>query len=139
MGFIRAIEFPISDGAVVEALLTGLTADGWGTGLSGGTVTPDTKTRRMFTVRDDSGPQDGRNSRRRQGVNVWADDPVDALNMALDAMKHCRALPNGDPITATDTFTGPFEVPTSTPHVVGGKELTNFYFTFRLSVKGSKP
>lgn len=135
--FVSDIRFPISDGVIVAALKAGLAVK-WGAGLSGGTKLPGTKTRRMFTVRDDSGPQEGRLSRRRQGVNIWADSPVDALNMALDAMSICRLLPGGI-ITATDSFSGPVEISEDTPYVVGGKDLTHYFFAFRASVKGSKP
>jgi len=136
---ISDIRFPISDGTIVAAIKAGLTADGWGTGLNGGTELPDTLTARMFTVRDDSGPQVGSVSRRRQGVNVWAVGSVDALNMALDAMSACRLLPDGGPIAAAVNFTGPYLIPEDAPLTVNGDILTNYYFTFVCWVKGSKP
>lgn len=135
--FIRDIRFPISDGVIVTALRVGLAVK-WAAGLFAGTKLPDTKTRRMAIVRNDSGPQDGSSSRRRYGVNIWADSSVDAENMALDAMSICRLLPGGI-ITATDSFSGPFEISDDPQYSVGGKNLTHFYFTFRASVKGSKP
>lgn len=139
MGFIADIRFPISDGVIVTALRDGLTAKGWGAGLSGGTKLPSTVTARMFTVRDDSGPQSGRVSARRQGVNLWADTAVDALNMALDGMSICRLLADGSPIVSVGNFTGPYEIPDDPEYVVSSKSLTHYYFTFVAAVKGSAP
>lgn len=136
MGFIRDIRFPITDGLIVTALRAGLTTE-WAATVQ--PKLPDTKVRRMVTVRNDSGPQDGRSSRQRFGVNLWADSAVDALNMALDAMSLCRLLADGTPITATDSFAGPFEIEDDPAYVVGNKNLTHYYFTFRASSKGSKP
>jgi len=136
MGFISDIRFPISDGVVVTALRAGLSVE-WAALVQ--PKLPTDKVRRMVTVRNDSGPQDGRSSRRRYGVNVWADSSVDAENMALDAMSVCRLIADGTPITATDSFSGPFEIPDDPAYVVGDKNLTHYYFTFRASVKGSKP
>ena len=136
--FIRPVRFPISDGAIVTALRTGLTAK-WSSGLTVSPKLPPTKTRRMVTVRNDSGPQEGVTSRRRYGVNVWADTSVDAENMALDAMSVLQTLPTGTPIVATDSFSGPFEVDDDPPYVVASKNLTHYYFAFRASVKGSSP
>lgn len=136
--FIPDQRLPISDGFIVNSLRGGLISAGWSSGLFGGTELPATKTRRMFTVRDDSGPLVGRVQARRQGINVWADSSVDALNMALDAMRICqRDLPNGEIVVSTSGFSGPFKIPVETPVVVGNKNLTNYYFTFVAGVKAS--
>jgi hypothetical protein len=131
--------FPITDGVIVSALRVGLTAKWGATGL---TVQPKLpaatlRTRRMVTVRNDSGPQDGASSRRRYGVNVWADSSADAENIALDAMAILRLIPGGKPITATDGFSGPFEVDDDPQMTVATKNLTHFYFVFTASVKAS--
>lgn len=128
------IRFPISDGIVVAGLRAILS--GWSPISVTGKL-PATKVRRMVTVRNDSGPQDGVQSRRRYGVNVWADSPVEAENIALDAMAGLRILPDGAPITRTSNFTGPFEIDDEVPMSVGGKTLTHFYFTLQVSVRGS--
>jgi hypothetical protein len=141
--WVREQRFPISDGLIVAALRSGL-AGTWGsTGtLTVGTKVPATKTRRMVTVRDDSGLAVGRTQPRRQGINVWADSSVDALNLALDAMEICQAdLPIGDVIAAVDGFTGPFEIDEDVPYTVivssVTKSLTNYYFTFIATVKAA--
>ncbi len=141
--WIREQRFPISDGLIVAALRSGLAAT-WGSigTLTVGTKVPATKTRRMVTVRDDSGLAVGRTQPRRQGINVWADSSVDALNLALDAMEICQAeLPTGDVIVAVDGFTGPFEIDEDVPYTaaVSGvtKSLFHFYFTFVCTVKAA--
>lgn len=136
--FISDVEFPISDGVVVAALRAGLIAKGWGSGLTVARKLPDTKTRRMVTVRNDSGPQDEGVSRRRYGFNFWADDSSDAENMALDGMSVLRLLPGGI-VAATDGFSGPFEVEDDPQYVVAGKNLFHQYATCRVSIRGNKP
>lgn len=133
----RSQRFPISDGTIVTTLRDGLTT--W-TGLTVGTDVPEVKTRRMVTVRDDSGLATGRVQPRRQGINVWADSDVDALNIALDAMHICESdLPTGGIVAAAGQFTGPFRIPEDTPYTaeVAGetKPLTHYYFTFVATVK----
>lgn len=131
------IIFPITDGLVVATL-----ADGFATaptpfpGVTTQRLLPAAKTRRMVTVRNDSGPEEATQSRRRYGVNVWADSSVDAENIALTGMAAVRKMPNGQPVTLVDQLTGPFEIEDDPPYVVGGLNLTHFYFTFRLSCVG---
>ncbi len=141
--WIRSQRFPISDGLIVAALRSGL-AGTWGAAgtLTVGTTVPATKTRRMVTVRDDSGLAIGRVQPRRQGINVWADSSVDALNLALDAMKICEsALPTGVVIVAANQFTGPYLIEEDVPYTVPvsgvTKSLVHYYFTFILSVKAA--
>lgn len=140
---VRSQRFPISDGEIVTVLRAGL-AGTWGTAgtLTVQTKLPATKTRRMVTVRDDSGLAVGRTQPRRQGINVWADTAVDALNLALDAMHICESdLPDGDIISAADRFTGPYEIDDDVPYVVQvsgvSKSLVHYYFTFVATVKAA--
>lgn len=136
---IYAMRFPITDGLVVAGLKAGLTA--WSPVTVRGKLpagnAADPFTRRMVTVRNDSGPQESVLSRRRYGINVWADSSTDAENIAHDAMAVLRQLPTGQPITTTDQFSGPYEIPEDVPLVVGSKNLTHYYFAFRLSVRAT--
>jgi hypothetical protein len=134
MAFVYDIEFPISDGTVIAGLKAGLTS--W-SGLSVQRTRPDTMTKRVVTVRNDSGPQEGAQSRRRYGINIFADSSVDAENLALDAMREARRLAGIGPITATDQFAGPFEIEEDPEFVFGGVLMAHFYFTFRCSVRGT--
>lgn len=139
--FIRDQRYPISDGLIVTTLRTELTALWTAVGLSVGTKLPATKTRRMVTVRDDSGAAEGRVQSRRQGVNVWADDPIDALNMALDVVHIAESVLPGEKlagsvaIAATSGFVGPQEVDDDVPYVVGTKNLTHYFVSFIADVK----
>lgn len=97
-------------------------------------------TRRVVTLRNDSGPQEGVQSFRRLGVNVWADNSLDAERITIDAMRLCRLLPrNVDGITSADSFSGPFEIEDDPQYTVATKDLFHFYFAFRVGVKGSDP
>lgn len=139
--WVREQRFPIVTGPLVSVGRAGLIVRGW----SPVTVrarkpvgtTADPLTRRMVTIRDDGGSSSGRTQARRLGVNVWADDPVDAENMALDLVSIFQAAPNGVVVAATSEFVGPYEVPEDVPLVVGGKNLTHFYFSFRAVVKAA--
>ena len=145
--FIREQRFPISTGPLVAIAKAGLLAKGWS--ATGMTIRPerpagttaDPLTRRMVSIRDDSGPVVGRIQSRRQGVNVWADSAVDAENICLDLMSIFEACPDGNPITATRGFSGPYKVPADNPLTVivstVPKPLTNFYFAFIADVKAS--
>ena len=128
------VRFPISDGAVVVALKGGLT--GW-TGLTVQPELPDVMTKRVVTVRNDSGPQELSRASRRYGINVWADNSVEAENLALDAMEGLTALANGSPFLSVGSFTGPFEIPDSPAYTFGSTSMTHFYFAFQGTVKGS--
>jgi hypothetical protein len=131
--------FPVTDGILVSGLRAGLAAAAlsYSSGVYVARKLPDARTARMVTVRNDSGPEDATQSRRRYGFNVWADDSVDAEKLALLAMAVLRKLPDGQPITAVDSLSGPFEIEDDPQQVVGGKNLTHFYFTARVSVRGS--
>ena len=127
------VRFPISDGAVVLALKGALTS--W-TGLKVQPKLPDVMTKRVITVRNDSGPQELSRASRRYGINVWADNSVEAENLALDAMEGLTALANGSPFLSVGSFTGPFEIPDSPAYTFGNASMTHFYFAFQGTVKG---
>ena len=131
--------FPITDGVIVSALRAGFAsaALSYSSGVTVARKLPDAHTARMVTVRNDSGPEESTQSRRRYGFNVWADDSVDAEKLALLAMAVLRRIPNGQPITAVDQLSGPFEVDDDPQMTVNNKNLTHFYFTARVSVRGS--
>lgn len=138
MAHLRSQRFPISDGIIVASLKAGLTTIWGATGLTVQQKLPATKTRRMVTLRDDSGTAVGRTQPRRQGVNVWADSAADAINVALDAIHICQTtLPTGTVISATDQFAGPYEIDDDPQYTVGGKNLTHYYFTFVATVKAA--
>lgn len=136
---MRGLIFPSTTGKMCAVLRAGLVAAAvpYSSGVTVQPELPAPLTRRMVTVRDDSGPDDGVQSRRRHGFNVWADSPVDAENLALLCMAILRNAADGKPITLVDQLSGPYRVPTDTAYVVGGKELTNYFFTARVSVRGS--
>lgn len=137
---MRDLIFPSSVGLVCAGFRASLIASdaSYADAVTVQPKLPDTRTLRMVTVRDDSGPDDGVQSRRRYGINVWAESSVVAESVALLLMAVARNLPDGDPITATDSFAGPFEVDDGDdpPIVVGSTRLSHYYFTFRLSVRG---
>lgn len=136
---MRNIIFPPTTGKLCAVLRAGLTAAAvpYSSGVTVQPELPTDKTARMVTVRDDSGPEDGVQSRRRYGFNVWADSSVDAENLALLCMAILRNAADGKPITFVDQLSGPYKVPTDAPYTVDGKSLTNYFFTCRVSVRGS--
>lgn len=132
--FRFSVRFPISDGAVVSTLKGGLTS--W-SGLTVQPKLPPTMTKRVVTVRNDSGPTELSRASRRYGVNVWADSSVDAENLALDAMEALTELPDRSPFVSVGSFTGPFEINDDVPYTFGNTSMTHFYFAFQGTVKGS--
>lgn len=136
---MRGVIFPGVTGILCAALRSGLSASpaAYAAGVTVAPELPGTKTARMVTVRDDSGPDDGVQSRRRCGFNVWADSSVDAESLALLCMAILRNAADGKPITLIDQLSGPFKVLTDAPLAVGGKDLTNYFFTARVSVRGT--
>jgi hypothetical protein len=139
----RVIEvlFPIATGPVIAGLKTFLAGRGeaYASNVFCGTKFPVTKQARMVTVRDDSGPTEGVLARRQLGFNVWAESAVNAELLALLLMAGLRTLPNGDPITAVDDMSGPFEITDEQTDllVVGSTTLTHYFFTARVSVRGA--
>lgn len=94
--------------------------------------------KRMVTVRDDSGPDDGALKRHRFGFNVWAESSVNAEKLALMCMAIVRTLPDGQPITSVTDLSGPFEVLDDSTDIlsVDGVTLHHFYFSGVVSVRG---
>lgn len=131
------IIFPITTGLVVVALKSGLAGSAFAIGLTVQPELPDAKTRRMVTVRNDGGPDDGVQSRRRYGFNVWADSSDDAENLALLCMAILRTLPDGKPVTLVDQLSGPYSIADDPPYKLAGKSLHHFFFTARFSVRGT--
>ncbi|WP_104128006.1 hypothetical protein [Cryobacterium sp. Y57] len=129
--------FPPTTGKLCAVLRTALTASplAYASGVTVGPELPATKTARMVTVRDDSGPDDGVQTRRRYGINVWA-RRQDAELLALLCMAVLRSCADGQPITATDSFSGPYSIPDDPAYVVGNEDLVHFFFTFRVSARG---
>lgn len=128
------IKFASSDLAVITILTTGLTA--WSQ-LTVDRKLSKVKTRRMITVRNDSGPVESVQSRRRYGFNVWADSSVDAENLAYDAMAVLQVAANGNPITLVDQISGPYEIDDDPQMTVGNKNLFHFYWTARVTVRAT--
>ena len=139
--FIRDQRFPITDGTIIGTIRTKLIAKWSATGLSTGTKLPAIKTRRMVILRDDSGTAVGRTQPKRQGVNIWADDPIDALNMALDVLHIAEKdlpgvkLSGVTIISATSGFFGPEEITDEPQYVVASKNLTHYYVAFTATAK----
>jgi hypothetical protein len=140
---VRNILFPITTGLVVSRFKMALASasEPYTSNVKiRPKLPPDGKrSTRMVTVRDDSGPDHGMLTRRRYGVNVWAEDSVMTEKLALYLMAVARVMPDGKPITSTDSFSGPFEIiDTGTDlFTVNEKTLTHFFFTFRLSARGT--
>lgn len=132
------ILFPPTTGKLCAILRTALTASplAYSSGVSVAPELPATKTARMVAVMDNSGPDDGTQTRRRYGINVWA-RRQDAELLALLCMAILRSCADGKPITATDSFSGPYSIPDDPAYVVGNEDLVHFFFTFRLSARGS--
>jgi hypothetical protein len=132
------IIFPPTTGKLCSVLREALAGSSspFASGVAVAPELPETKTARMVTVMDNSGPDDGAQTRRRYGVNVWA-ARADVELLALTCMAVLRSCPDGKPITATDSFTGPFRVADDPAYVVGGNNLVHFFFTLRVSARGS--
>jgi len=135
---IVRVLFPSTVGRVVSVIRSTLTA-AYSDGLKvqGELPVAAQRTKRMVTVADNSGPDDVTQTRRRYGVNVWAETAVIAEQMALLAMAGLRACPDGKPITATDSFSGPSRVDDDPPMAVSNVNLSHYFFVFRLTARGS--
>lgn len=141
---MRGVIFPSTVGLVCAVLRTGLGGvftdeftDEFGNPVTVQPDLPSKKTGYMVTVRDDSGPDDGVQTRRRHGVNVWADSAVGAENLALFCMALMRSCADGKPITLVDQLAGPFRVDDDPQLTVGKKNLSHYFFTCRVSARGS--
>jgi hypothetical protein len=130
--------FPSTVGLVVRALLDGYASSSrdYASGVAVQPELPEVKSARMVTVRDDSGADDSTQTRRRKGVNVWAEDAITAENLALLSMAILRKAADGKPITATRSFAGPYKVYDDPAYSVDGRSLAHYYFAFELSARG---
>lgn len=130
---------PATTGKLCAIVRAGLTASpaAYSSGVSVAPKLPATKTARMVTVRDDSGPDDGVQTRRRYGFNVWAATSLDAENLALLVMAIVRGCADGKPITLVDQMAGPYIVDDDPAYVVGSANLTHYFFTCRVSARGT--
>lgn len=146
---IIPVLFPIVTGALVAGTKVGLSAssEDFASGVTVVAKRPTVLPARLVVFRDDSGPDEGTQSRRRIGVNVWAAERVvsgvvvdtDAQELALLVMSILRGLPDGSPITAVDQMSGPFLVDDDPVLTVANKNVNHYYFTARVSVRGSNP
>ena len=142
---VRNVIFPSSLGPLVKGIRAGLAVSDKPIASNVLTqprlpVPPQERfQRRMITVRDDSGPDDGPQSRRRFGINVWAENHVAAEDLALLVMAILRNLPDGKPITLIDELTGPFDPQDAATDLitVNGATLAHYYFAGRATVRGS--
>lgn len=138
---MQGVIFPSTIGTVVSKIREGLAESGseYAPGVKVQPKLPPQPQRvqRMITVRDDSGPDDGTQTRRRYGINVWAESPVAAEQLALLTMAVCRNMADGQPITLVDQVSGPIEIDETTPLLAGTVLLFHYYFTFRLTARGA--
>lgn len=136
---VRDLIFTPVTGRVCEVLRSGLTAslEGYASGVTVQPKLPATKAARMVTVRDDSGPDDGVQSRRRYGFNVWATSAIEAEKLALLCMAILRNAPDGKPITRVDQLSGPYEIDDEPQMTAEGKNLAHYFFTGRITVRGT--
>lgn len=100
---------------------------------------PGTPAQRMVVVRDDGGPQDGTIQRRGFGFNVWAESAVVAEQLARMCMGILPTIADGNPIVRAGDLTGPFEIVDDETdlRIVNGVTLAHYYFTARVSVRGT--
>lgn len=140
---VRNVLYPIVTGPVIAGLKAFLTdrEESYASTVSVSRVLPPAaeRTSRMVTVRDDGGPQDGVQERRQVGFNVWAETTVNAELLARLLMAAVQTLPDGDPITYADQVNGPYEVVDAQSDllVVSGVTLAHYFFTARISVRGT--
>lgn len=144
---MRDVIFPSTVGVLVRALRAGFTAldddeqpVGW--------IRPKLPTAygmalvpRMITVSDAGGPDDGPQTRRRHGFNVWAPTTVEAESRALRAMAILRSAADGSPITLIDQLSGPAEVDdvgADRLALADGAELAHYFFTARVTARGAR-
>lgn len=130
---------PVLTGALVGLLRAGFQTAGqaYSSNVTVADRKPRPTPRRLVTVRDDGGPDDTVFSVRRIGVNVWADDPVDAEKLALLAGAILRSA-NDDVVVHVDQISSPVRIDDETAETVAGKNLTHFYFAARPTVRGSQ-
>lgn len=72
---------------------------------------PSPRKDRMVIVRRDGGPIVGERDQARAGINVWATSEQHATDLARLVAALLRGLPDGDPILAVPSVTGPSTIP----------------------------
>lgn len=130
--------FPISTGLLVARIKAGLADSGdlitEGVKVYGKLPDVSKRTTRMVTLRNDSGPQKYVLSRRRYGVNVYAESDVNAEKLANLVMAVMYDAVDGD-IPLVDELSGPYEVTDENPVIVGSVPLSQYFFSCRVSVR----
>ena len=74
------------------------------------TSVPNPRKDRMVTVRRDGGTISAVSDRPRVGINVWAPTEQQANDLARLVVAILRSLPNGAPILAVPSISGPSPV-----------------------------
>lgn len=126
------ITYPSTTGRVVTTIRTFLAERDW-VGVTVQPKLPAKKTARMVTVRDDGGSDRDGVERRRHSLNVWADGPVTAENLARDVGAGARST-----LHATNISIVEVEDATDEALTVAGKKLTHYLVAFTLVVRASK-
>lgn len=126
-----SISFPSTIGFVVTGTRAFLTARSW-TDVTVQPKLPAAKTAQMVTVRDDGGSERDGIERRRHSLNVWADGPVTAEDLARDVADCARSV-----LHATDISITEVEDDTDTALVVGETTLTHYLVAFTLAVRAT--
>lgn len=98
---------------------------------------PPTMPKRLLTLRDDSGPHRQGTALLDQGVNVWADDPVDAKSICFDAIAALRDISGVGNLVTTSDVVGPREVDDEPAFTYQGMPLHHYYFSFAVLVRAS--
>jgi len=130
--FLAEYRFPIVSGAVLAHYRERL--DHWA-GLECAPKRPAVMPRRLLTLREDGGPDSVGVAVWGYGVNVWADSPVDAKSIALDALAASLSLPGVSAIKAVRDVVTPSEVDDDPSYTVNGTPLAHYYFSFDAVVK----
>lgn len=125
------ITFPSTIGLVVATERAWLLERGWSAVVVQPKL-PATKVARMVTVRDDGGSDRDGVERRRHALNVWADGPVDAENLARDVAAGARARLHATDISILEVEDDADEVLT-----VGTKKLTHYLVACTIPVRAA--
>lgn len=140
---VLRVLFPITTGSLVSGLSVALEArdESYAADVAVSRVLPSApeRVKRMVTIRDDGGPQDGTIQRHGYGFNVWAESSTKAEMLARLCMGILPTLADGAPIVRVSSLTGPFEVIDSGKDlmVVDGKTLSHYYFACQVSSRGT--
>lgn len=133
--FYAPSEIPLVTGDVLAHYRSAL--DSWG--VTCVETRPETMPKRLLTVRDDGGPAGVTSAVLRLGVNVWADNKVDAAKLARDAVTASWGLRGVGSIKTVSDMTAPSEVDDEPQFTFQGNPLYHYFFTFRVVVKARTP